>query len=217
MAPNALKRIDTLALSFIALSMFMFSAHAMDKEPSKVTKKVDCGELVALSNREFDARYIPKRVPCPTVRAAEFLKGRSHSEAIEAAQASVEAGKPVTIVLDGKNWIIERAILLPSHTELIIDGCTLKLADGVFDNIIRVAGIQPDPSDPYGFCKVRPTENIRITGRNEAVIEGADKPYEGKNPKTGRITKWVGDFYGWRTIGILLSHTKGYEISGFCW
>ena len=73
MAPNALKRIDTLALSFIALSMFMFSAHAMDKEPSKVTKKVDCGELVALSNREFDARYISKRVPCPTVRAAEFL------------------------------------------------------------------------------------------------------------------------------------------------
>lgn len=112
---------------------------------------------------------------------------------------------------------------MPSHTELVIDGCTLKLADGVFDNIIRVAGIQPNPSDPFGLCKVSATENIRITGLNRAVIEGADNPYEGKNPKTGEVVPWVGDYYGWRTIGIMLSHTKGYEVSGVtmckthCW
>ncbi len=187
-------------------------------------KEVDCGELAAMSSSEFSARYIPKRIPGQSVRAADFLNGRSHSEAIEAGLASrATTGVPFILILDKQNWILDRAILLPSHTELVIDGCTLKLGDGVFDNIIRVAGIQPNPSDPYGFCQVHPTENIRITGLNEAVIEGAEQPYEGKNPKTGETTKWVGDFYGWRTVGILLSCTTGYEISGFtmrkthCW
>lgn len=187
-------------------------------------KEVDCGELTAMSSREFNARYIPKRILGQSVRAADFLKGRSHSQAIEAGLAARErADVPVILILDKQNWTIDRAIILPSHTELVIDGCTLKLADGVFDNIIRVAGIQPNPADPYGFCQVEPTENIRITGLNKAVIEGAEQPYEGKNPKTGEITKWVGDFYGWRTVGILLSCTTGYEISGFtmckthCW
>ena len=212
-------------LAFIVIPLCsVISLHAMDKEPSKMTKEVDSGELAAMSSSEFAARYIPKRVPGQVLRAADYIKGRSHSQAIEAALSSRgKTGVPVTLILDKQNWIIDRAILLPSHTELVIDGCTLKLADGVFDNIIRVAGIQPDPSNPYGLCKVRPTENVRITGRNKAVIEGADKPYEGKNPKTGKITRWVGDYYGWRTIGILLSHTKGYELSGFtmrkthCW
>jgi len=188
-----------------------------------MTKEVDFGVLDKMSSSEFVDRYIPKRIDGQVIKAADFLNGRSHSEAIEAGLASREAGAPIVLVLDKQNWIIDRAIILPSYTELVIDGCMLKLADGVFDNIIRVAGIHPNPEDPYGFCKVSPTENIRITGLNNAVIDGADNPYVGKNPKTGKITTWVGDFYGWRTIGIMLSHTKGYEVSGFtmrkthCW
>lgn len=195
------------------------------ERPHAVGEKVDCGPLATMTGKGFASKYLPKRVEAATVRASDFLKGRTHSEAIEAALASINRSKqtPLIVVLDQQDWIIDRAVLLPSNTELVIDACKLKLADGVFDNFIRVAGIQPKATDPYGFCKVEPTENIRITGRNKAIIEGADKPYEGKNPKTGKVTKWVGDFYGWRTIGILLSHTKGYEISGFtmrkthCW
>ena len=204
--------------------LLVTSCHGTSVMPTLVSNGVYCGEMNKLSSAKFADRYIPKSVAGTTVRAADFLKGRSHSEAIEAAMASAgKTGTPVSVVLDGQNWIIDRAILLPSNMELVIDECMLKLADGVFDNIIRVAGIYPNPSDPYGFCKVKPTENIRITGRNNAVIEGADKPYEGKNPKTEKITKWVGDFYGWRTVGILLSKTKRYEISGLtmrkthCW
>ena len=189
-----------------------------------IPEKIYFGELATLSGKEFVDRYVPQRIPAPVVYAADFLKDRSHSEAIEAAMASVgKPGTPLTLVLDKQNWIIDRAILLSSNTELVIDGCILKLADKVFDNIIRVAGIHPNPDNPNGFCKVDSTKNIRITGRNNAIIEGADNPYEGINPKTGKTTKWTGDFYGWRTVGILLSLTTGYEISGFtmhkthCW
>ncbi|MCF6239319.1 MAG: hypothetical protein L3J79_11030 [Candidatus Marinimicrobia bacterium] len=204
-----------MAVVSIALPVFITLPYSMADEFEPMEKKAESGVLATMSSREFIARYIPPRVPGQVVRAQDFLKGNSHTEAIEAALSSVSNGTPVILILDQQSWIIDRAICLPSHTELLIIDCMLKLADGVFDNIIRVAGIQPDPANPYGFCEVQPTENIRITGLKGAVIEGADHPYEGKNPKTGKITKWVGDFYGWRTVGILLSHTKGYEISGF--
>ncbi|MEI6070720.1 MAG: hypothetical protein WCS31_02925 [Verrucomicrobiae bacterium] len=159
------------------------------------------------------------------IKACDFLDGRTDSEAIEAAfDAAGNAESLVAIVLDTKDWLIDRAILLPSNREIVIDGCKLKLADGVFDNIIRVIGLKPNPDDMNGECSmVEPTVNIRITGCNGAVIEGADLPYKAANPKTGVVEKWVGDYFGWRTVGILLSATERYEISGFtmqkthCW
>jgi len=159
------------------------------------------------------------------IRAIDFLPGRTHSEAIEAAFASADLTESVVeIVLDTQDWLLDRAVLLPSNRTLMIDGCRVKLADGVFDNIIRVAGIQPNPHNWNGACSsLDPTVNIRIAGRNGAVIEAADLPYTAANPKTGTVEPWVGDFFGWRTIGILFSGVLGYEIFGFtiqkthCW
>ncbi|MEK6793776.1 MAG: hypothetical protein AABZ39_03295 [Spirochaetota bacterium] len=176
------------------------------------------------STKGFITHFIHKSVST-RIKAVEFIPGRSHTEAIAAAIASAElSGSIAEIVLDTQDWIIDRAIRLPSNTDLTIDGCTLKLADGVFDNIIRVAGITPNPNDPNGICRsIQPTENIRIIGRNGAVIEGADHPYSAPNPKTGVVEPWVGDFFGWRTVGILLSGAHNYDISGFtmqkthCW
>ena len=186
---------------------------------------VYCGELASLTGAEFAHRYLPQRVPGPCVRATDFLPGRTHSEAIAAAIAAARAaGGEATVVLDGQDWRVDRAVLLPSNLELVIDGCRLKLADGVHDNLIRSAGIQPDPANPFGAClSVEPTENIRVTGRNGAVLEGADRPYTAANPKTGVVEPWLGDFFGWRTVGIQLSRVTGYELSGFtlrkthCW
>lgn len=170
-------------------------------------------------------RDAPKDAPGLCLRAVDFLPGRTPSEAIEAAIASArDPGSATAIVLDTQDWLIDEAVLLPSNVELVIDGCTLKLADGVFDNIIRVAGIEPDAANPNGVCAaVEPTEDFRITGRNGAVIEGADNPYKAANPKTGVVEEWTGDYFGWRTVGILLSRASRYEISGFtmrkthCW
>lgn len=182
-------------------------------------------DLAKLSAKEFVGRHIPESGCGFRVRAVDFLKGRTHSEAIEAAiSESTKSGSYAVVVLDAQDWLIDRAILLPSNTELLIDACRLKLADGVLDNIIRTAGLKPNPQDPNGVCPaVEPTENLKITGMNGAVIEGADNPYIAANPKTGVVEKWLGDYFGWRTVGILLSSTRRYEISGFtmrkahCW
>jgi hypothetical protein len=186
---------------------------------------VCCGELATLPSVDFAARYVPRSAPALCLRALDFLPGRTPAEAIAAAIASATGSEsPAMVVLDTQDWLIDRAILLPSNVELVIDGCTLKLADGVFDNIIRLAGITANPAAPNGVCAaVEPTENIRITGRNGAVIEGADNPYKAANPKTGVVEAWTGDFFGWRTVGILLAKASHYEISGFtmrkthCW
>lgn len=178
-----------------------------------------------LSREEFVRRHVPTGSSARRIRAADFLKGRTHSEAIEAAQASAKfSGEAVAVILDSQKWIIDRAILLSSNTELVIDGCTLKLGDGVFDNIIRVAGIKPNPHNPNGAClSLEPVRNIKISGLRGAVVEGADNPYTAPNPNTGMTEKWVGDFFGWRTVGILIAGAEHYEVSGLtirkthCW
>lgn len=175
------------------------------------------------ANRGYKIKFT--ELPVDSVRVINLLPSRTCSEAIEEAlkRASNETSFTV-LILDQTDWLIDRSILLPSNTELLIDGCKLKLADGVFDNIVRSAGITPDSDNPNGICSsLTRTFNIKITGINNAVIEGADKPFCGINPKTGIAEPWVGDFFGWRTIGILLAATENYEISGFkmqkthCW
>lgn len=182
------------------------------------------GRFATMKASEFASLHLPEEASV-RVRAADFLTARSPSEAIEAAiTAAIQAPVRTAVVLDTQDWFIDRAVLLPSDVELVIDGCTLKLADGIFDNIIRSAGIKPDSDDPYGLCPgIEPTRNIRISGLNGAVIEGAEHPYTAANPKTGVVEQWLGDYFGWRTVGILLAETRSYEISGFtmrkthCW
>lgn len=130
----------------------------------------------------------------------------------------------MAIVLDRQIWQIDRAIELDSNTELLIDGCTLKLADGVFDNVIRIARIVPDPANPYGKClAMRPVHDVRVAGLRGGVIEGPDQPHVGVNPTTGVTEKWLGDFFGWRTVGILAVDATRYEVCGLtmrktlCW
>ncbi len=213
------------------LSMTMFSFLCLEfliGKPALLAaqfKDVECGTMERLSGAEFARLYVQKNPDVNRIRAADFLKGRTHSEAIEAAIASSRPSNIfAVIVLDSQDWIINRAILLPSNMELEINACKLKLGDGAFDNIIRSAGIKPNPQEPNGPClSLEPVENIKITGVNGAIIEGTDNPYTAANPKTGVVEKWVGDFFGWRTVGILMAGVQHYEISGFtmqkthCW
>lgn len=177
-------------------------------------------------DREEFIRLHGPRLPAPRrVRGADFLAGRTHTEAIEAALASRhDPAQTLTLVLDGQEWRIDRAIVLESNTELLIDGCTLKLADGVFDNVIRIARLEPDPDDPNGACRgIEPVHDVRVAGLHGAVIEGPDQPRVAPNPRTGVTEKWLGDFFGWRTVAILVAGATRYEVCGVtmqktqCW
>lgn len=119
-----------------------------------------------------------------------------------------------------RTWILNSALPAHSRLTLALDpaGCKLKLADGVFDNIIRSDGIIVDPSNPNGVAQaINEMREFKITGdKSTCSIEGPDVPYTAPHPINGGTpVPWVGDWYGWRTIGILLANCKDYELTGF--
>ena len=118
-------------------------------------------------------------------------------------------------VADRNYWLLDSAILLPSHTTLILDSCALKLSDACRDNFIRSANCGA------GIEKVAPCEDIHIIGDGDVKLIGADHPRA-----TGDSGKKLGErTYGtdagkegesqtgdWRNIGILLANVDRFTI-----
>lgn len=133
-----------------------------------------------------------------------------------------------TITMPKTNvWTITESIVLPSNTTLFLNNSKLKLGDGVYDTIIRNEGIIVDAENPNGLAsELRHDNNIKIIGSgiDTAFIEGPDVPFTAPHPVNGgEPIPWIGDFYGWRTVSILLANCSDYEIGGFsmrkttCW
>ena len=68
------------------------------------------------------------------------------------------------------DWLLDRAILLPSNTTVVIQNCKLKLSDRCRDNFFRSANCG------LGIEENEPLFNIHIRGEGAAVLEGADHP-----------------------------------------
>lgn len=66
-------------------------------------------------------------------------------------------------------WIFEKAVLLPSDIEVILDNCHIRLADGAIDNVFRNANIYDDDRN---FINLGRQYNIRIRGVGNAVLDG---------------------------------------------
>lgn len=94
-------------------------------------------------------------------------------------------------------WLIDRAILVPSDFTLVLNDCLIRLSPGTADNIITNAGARTTP--------LSSNKNIRIIGKGNAVLSGGLEAHF--NPP--------GDKSGYRTIGILLYDTEHFTIEGF--
>lgn len=170
-----------------------------------------------------------------TVSPNQF-EGTSQHDRIEAAltflerrggEGVLELGIDTISVPNTSTWIRNSALLAHDNLTISLNASTLKLADGVFDNIIRNKGVVIDPANPNGVAlELNENRNIKIigSGKDECFIEGPDVPYTAPHPiNGGEPVQWVGDWYGWRTIGILLANCKNYELTGFtmrkttCW
>lgn len=71
---------------------------------------------------------------------------------------------------NGADWLLDRAILLPENTTIIIRNCKIKLSDRCRDNFFRSANCG------FGIDFPAETQNIHIKGEGNAVLEGADHP-----------------------------------------
>ena len=118
-------------------------------------------------------------------------------------------------------WLLDRAILLPGNTTLVLDRCRLKLSDQSRDNFIRSANCG------IGISQIEPLRGIHIRGIGQAILEGADRPRAtGDAAKTLSTTEDVFPMsYGtdagrpggkqtsdWRSIGILLAGVTDFSL-----
>lgn len=67
-------------------------------------------------------------------------------------------------------WLIDRAILLPENTTVILSNCKIKLSDKCRDNFFRTANCG------IGITDIKPIKNVHIHGIGHCVLEGADHP-----------------------------------------
>jgi hypothetical protein len=97
------------------------------------------------------------------VRVLDFYNDKkTDSEIIEECMKFASGFQPRTVIFDGKDWLIDRAILLPSNTTVIVDGVKIKQKDLMFDAIFRGDNFEIDPKNPNGFpLKIHPISNIR--------------------------------------------------------
>lgn len=104
-------------------------------------------------------------------------------------------------------WLIDRAILLPDDFTLVIDDCTVQLAPGTQDNLIRNVGAQED--------SIATNRNITVRGKGRAVLCGGTENHY--------APRRSGDVNGWPTIGILFCAVDGFVIENLtlretqCW
>ncbi len=150
--------------------------------------------------------------------------GISDSEAIRLCLDAANHLSEKTVIFDGKDYALDEAIVLTSGTHVIIDNCTLKQNDEVFDNIFRGANVVVNPDAPYDYpLDVKTIENIKIEGRGDAKLIGTDVPRVGYHPGKDEYQKMIGDFWGWRTMMISFAKADNIEISGvelsqtMCW
>ncbi len=149
---------------------------------------------------------------------------QNDTDAVRACLAAAEASDERTIVFDKKDWLLTEAVLLDNHTHVLIDNCTVKLADFTYDNVFRGKNVIVNEQDPYGMpVDCRPIRDIKIQGRGAAVISGPERRKRGYHPVLRQEQEMVGDFWGWRTLLISLSNGRDFEVSDLtfqktcCW
>lgn len=140
-------------------------------------------------------------------------KFNSDSDAIDHCLSLFEEGQENTLVFSDKTWMIDRAILIPSNTTVIIDDCMIKQKDETFDNIFRGTNVEFG-DDPCFATKISPISNVKILGKGKAVLEGPDRNKTMFHPVLKEEQEMVGDFYSFRTHQISFTMISGFELGG---
>ena len=103
--------------------------------------------------------------------------GKTDSESIQnAVDMAKKTGANKVVIPRGNErtnsfeWVIDKAILLPSDIEIVLDNCYLVQATGCYDNVFRNENYDKDDSIRRTLAGEQ--KNIRITGLGNAKIDG---------------------------------------------
>lgn len=160
------------------------------------------------------------------LKQSDFAGANSDAKLRNAIAYIKKSGQGILDLETGEH-VVNSALLLPDNCWLYLNKATLRLANGVFDNIIRNDGVIVGTGAGELATELRENVNIRVLGAGidkSTVMGNYKNPYTAPHPINGGAPiPWVGDFFGWRTLGIYLSNTKHFEISNFhlkdatCW
>ncbi|MBO4548456.1 MAG: hypothetical protein J5758_04490, partial [Abditibacteriota bacterium] len=160
--------------------------------------------LICAAGAAFAGRYVTPNDP--------EIKASSDSAAIQAAvDLAAEKGLGQVVVprmnaRTGKPlWEIEKCILIPSDMTVTLDGCRLRMADGVYDNMFRNSHLYT----PEGNTREGTQRNIRLIGKNGAVLDGGlpNGLNEFTSEKNGLPSKFA-------NLLIFLHNVEDFEVSG---
>ena len=91
----------------------------------------------------------------------------------QAVRLAHEAGE--TLVIPPRNprtgenlWVLPRAVRLPSHSSILMDGCHIRHADNTFDNLFK----NENARTPAGNTLEGRQTDISIIGRGHALLDG---------------------------------------------
>ncbi len=101
------------------------------------------------------------------------------------------------------NFEIDEAVRIPSDFTLILDNCHIRLADGCYSNVF----VNENHDTEKGRTKEGADRNIKIIGRNSAIIDGGN--FNGlceKIPRDERPAPL------WKNNLILFANVDGFEI-----
>lgn len=117
------------------------------------------------------------------------------------------------MIIFNRDYEISSAILIPSNTIVVINGCTIKQANYTFDNVFRSSNVILDDNDFFYIPKaIDSLENISIIGIGDAIIQGPD--INRKDITNNNSPMVTADLYGARTHMISLCLVTNGEISG---
>ncbi len=107
--------------------------------------------------------------------ANDFI-GNTDSAILESAVNNCENGiviippRKQSTEPDRDYWLIDRAIIVPENTTIVLQNCKIKLSDKCRDNFFRSANCG------FGIDNIEKIKNIHIKGEGLCILEGADHP-----------------------------------------
>ncbi len=166
------KSVKNICVIFICLCIFFASEIFVS---SAFVKSVSDSSASAAQNVDANAEE-------SNIRGDEYMcnandyQGVSDNDRIEAAIRDCKDG--VVVISERKSdiepertyWLLDRAILIPENTTVILRNCKIKLSDKCRDNFFRSANCGIGIADP------QPITNIHIKGEGLCILEGADHP-----------------------------------------
>lgn len=180
-------------------------------EKNKISSKIKINILKFVNVEPYTKREVNKKGI--EVYYSDFYDStKTDSECMDILLEFCSSASQRTIHID-KDICIDKAILLPSHTTIYIENCTITQNNEVCDNVFRGSNIILKDDDIFYIPEesIEKIEDIHIIGVGTSYIVSPEKNRFYQFPN-GTYKQLVGDWYGPRSHQIVFTFADNIEV-----